>query len=454
MIKFKQDSPHKKLEIDLERRPSPTVMAGGIGDVFRGQYRVETAPGPGRRPTGRRKPPYRVPSMAEVRRLEGRSGLKVASTFSGCGGSSLGFRMAGFKVVWANEFADRPSETYAANMGRGTVLDRRDVRLVKPEDILEATGLKPGELDVLDGSPPCQAFSTAGPRHKRWGTKKSYDGHAGQQNEDLFFEFVRILKGVQPRMFDAENVMGLAMGVAKGFFLDILDQLKACGYRVQCRALDAQWLGVPQSRRRVFFVGVREDLGAEPLHPEPLPYFYSVGEACPWLAGRTIKCGNENWHQAPTNTFPRGSKRSSRRPAPGVQARGMYSSSIDAVTIEGIEDGYKGNTHSVRAPSQAIRAGRSLSMSPHGQKVHGRDPSPTILAALGGWSDIGPGQAPARPEPRKFEIREVVRICSFPDDFDLRGSYSEQWAQLGNSVPPLMARAVARRMREVLEGLK
>jgi DNA (cytosine-5)-methyltransferase 1 len=81
----------------------------------------------------------------------------------------------------------------------------------------------------------------------------------------------------------AENVSGLVKGVAKGYFLEILAKLKACGYRVGCKVLDAQWLGVPQARQRTIFVGVREDLGKEPVFPKPLAYRYSLREALPWI---------------------------------------------------------------------------------------------------------------------------------------------------------------------------
>ena len=132
---------------------------------------------------------------------------------------------------------------------------------------MERIGIKKGELDLFDGSPPCQAFSTAGKRAKGWGKAKTYEHGAKQCNERLFDEYVRLLRGLMPKTFVAENVSGLVKGVAKGMFLEILAALKASGYRVTCRVLDAQWLGVPQMRQRTIFVGVREDLGLDPVHP-------------------------------------------------------------------------------------------------------------------------------------------------------------------------------------------
>ena len=134
---------------------------------------------------GRRveKPAYAIPSMSEIAELEP-NGFKVVSTFAGCGGSSLGYRMAGFRVLWANEFVDAARDVYALNARPGTIIDGRDIRNVTPEEILAATGLKVGELDLLDGSPPCASFSTAGKRSKGWGKVKQYSDTA-QRSDDL-----------------------------------------------------------------------------------------------------------------------------------------------------------------------------------------------------------------------------------------------------------------------------
>ena len=224
--------------------------------------------------------PYRVPSMAEIAAVPD-NGLRVVSTFSGCGGSCLGYRMAGYRVLWASEFIPAAAEVYRANHPT-TPLDTRDIRKVQPAEILAATGLKVGEVDVVEGSPPCASFSTAGKREKHWGKAKPYSDTV-QRVDDLFFEYIRLIEGLQPKVFVAENVSGLVKGVAKGYFLEILARLKACGYRVGVKVLDAQWLGVPQARQRTIFIGVREDLGKDPVFPKPLPYRHSLREALPWV---------------------------------------------------------------------------------------------------------------------------------------------------------------------------
>ena len=326
------------------------------------------------------KPPYSVPTMADIRAIPW-NGLKVASTFSGAGGSCTGYRMAGYRVVWANEFVPIAQESYKANASEHCFLDRRDIRQVQSADILKRTGLAAGELDLFDGSPPCQAFSTAGKREKGWGKAKSYEHGAKQCNEQLFDDYIRLLDGLQPKTFVAENVSGLIKGTAKGYFLQILAKLKACGYRVKCQVLDAQWLGVPQTRTRTIFVGVREDLGLDPVHPKPFPYQYSVRDALPWIV-RGGKVGRGD--------YDRGRKRGFRADDP-----------CETITCDGVSNA---------SPSSFV--------------------------------------VETKTEKRKFTIDEVKAICSFPPDFILCGTYAQQWERLGNSVPPLMMRAIASEIRD------
>jgi DNA (cytosine-5)-methyltransferase 1 len=165
-------------------------------------------------------------------------------------------------------------------------------------------------------------------------------------------------------------------------FLEILRDLKASGYRVKCKVLDAQWLGVPQMRQRTIFIGVREDLGVDPVHPKPLAYRYSVRDALPWIDECII--GNE-----------------------------AFESKWGKATI----------------------------------------PTPSILCSP--TKQAGSCVAFNDTEKRKFTIAELKRICAFPDDFILKGTYAQQWERLGNSVPPVMMKTVAEVIRdEILAGNK
>lgn len=321
--------------------------------------------------------------------------------------------MAGYKVVWANEFVPSAQASYKANCASDSILDCRDIKLVQPSEILAATNLQVGELDILDGSPPCQAFSTAGSREKGWGKNKQYEHGATQKNETLFDEYIRLLRGLQPKVFVAENVKGLVMGTAKGYFLEILAAMKASGYRVTCRVLDAQWLGVPQQRQRTIFVGVRNDINAEPVHPLPLPYRYSVRDALPWIL------------DVRQSLFNGRDQRSAKgKPCPTVNcSQGVGASSGSQYWIE-------------------IITGNNKFESVWGLP---NVPKPTVMASgankQGGYIRNGVKK-------RKFTIAELKRICAFPDDFVLLGSYAQQWERLGNSVPPLMMKAIAETIRD------
>lgn len=345
------------------------------------------------------KPPYRVMTMKEVRERSW-NGFNAISTFSGCGGSSTGYRMAGFRVLWASEFIDAARDSYAANKAQYTILDGRDIRLVKAEDILSAINMKPGELDLFDGSPPCASFSTAGKREDGWGKVKKYSDKA-QRTDDLFFEFARLVEGVQPKTFVAENVSGLVKGTAKGYFIEILSKLKACGYRVKCKVLDAQWLGVPQMRQRTIFIGVREDLGLDPVHPMPLPYRYGVEES---LSG-IVDSGE------------------SRKLSSGTLTYKYWSDTLPGDDLA----------------TASIRSTGKDSFRTH-YKVNPQRPSNTITSStqqIYHWK-----------EARSLGIVELKRVCGFPDDFVLKGDFSQQWERLGRAVPPVMMMHIAATVRD------
>jgi DNA (cytosine-5)-methyltransferase 1 len=340
--------------------------------------------------------------MEEIRKIPW-NGYNVISTFAGCGGSSLGYRMAGFRVLWANEFIPAAQETYLANCEPHTYLDPRDIREIQPEEILAQIKLARGELDILDGSPPCDSFSECGPREAGWGKVKNRRG-VKQRTDDLFFEYIRLVKGVQPKVFVAENVSGLVKGKATGYFLDIFQSMKDCNYRVRCKLLDASWLGVPQARQRIIFIGVRDDLGKDPIFPKPLPYQYTIRDAFTELVNNHVP---------------------------------------SEISIE---------KYAIYKEWQQLKPGQQSKRYYNLRRAHFDKPCFTILAEGG---NIGAAGVTHPSEPRKFSIPELKRICSFPDDFILTGSFTQQWERLGNCVPPVMMYYIADTIRrEILDNTK
>jgi len=413
-------------------RGSPTITTHGIRGTRHSEYEI-SEDGVAPTKTASDKPPYRVPTMKEIRELPW-NGYTVASTFSGGGGSSCGYKMAGFRVAYASEFVEAARDTYSANFP-DTYLDDRDIRTVKPADILKVLKLQVGELDLFDGSPPCASFSTAGKREKGWGTVKAYSD-TKQRTDDLFFEYTRLLRGLRPKTFVAENVSGLVKGTAKGYFKEILKELEACGYNVVARVLDAQWLGVPQSRSRLIFVGVRDDLKLEPAHPKPFTYRYSVRDAIPWIR-RAV-------HDT-SGAFSVGEFTDRPSPAITIGVNSLNSRHYQVEPESSIEG------FAIDAEAQKLGQGQQSERYFNLVRPREDEPSPCVTA-MGGQQGAAAVIHPV--ERRKFSIAELRRICSFPDDFVLTGTYEQQWERCGRAVPPLMMREIASTVqREILDRL-
>lgn len=319
--------------------------------------------------------------------MSSHSEFTVVSTFSGCGGSSKGYQLAGGKVRLAVEWDDHAAECYRLNFPK-TPLYHGDIAALSVEEALEISGLEAGELDLFDGSPPCQGFSTSG--------KRVLD----DPRNTLFREYVRLLEGLRPRTFVMENVSGMVKGKMRLVFAEILRTLRGCGYRVSARLMNAKWYGVPQSRERMIFVGVREDLGKDPSHPAgwgPPITARQAFEGLPEETERTLgDLGYRIWSRA--------------KPSRSWQQYHPKGHWFNSVTLD---------------PDK---------------------PAPTI-PAMNGRRGGGSTMAHWR-YPRCLNIAEVKRLFSFPDDFKLAGSHLEQWKRLGNSVPPLLTKAVAEHIRD------
>ena len=188
-----------------------------------------------------------------------KNGKKVFSCFSCGGGSSMGYKLAGYDVIGNVEIDPRMMEVYRENHHprHSYLMDIRDFLRIPQEEL-------PAELfdlDILDGSPPCSVFSVAGIREKAWGKEKRFrEGQKCQTIDDLFFHFIEVVNRLQPKVVVAENVKGIIIGRAKGYVNEILKHFDSAGYAVQIFLLNAMYMGVPQKRERVFFIARRKDL--------------------------------------------------------------------------------------------------------------------------------------------------------------------------------------------------
>jgi DNA (cytosine-5)-methyltransferase 1 len=190
--------------------------------------------------------------------------------------------------------------------------------------------------------------------------------------------------------------------------------MKASGYRVACRLLDAQWLGVPQQRQRVIFIGVREDLNLEPVHPKPLPYRYSVRDALPWI---------DTVIQDPKGQFA--IQTAGSNPCFSIKAGSAYHCSVR-------------EAKAIPLPPSRLKSSFIERAEEDNRPYH----SVTTDDSFGSRGIVK----------RKFTIAELKRICAFPDDFILCGSYAQQWERLGNSVPPVMACWIGKTIRDEVLG--
>ena len=183
----------------------------------------------------------------------------VFSCFACGGGSTMGYKLAGFDVLGCNEIDPKMIEAYKTNHNPKyaylepiqTFKNRKDL----PKELYN--------LDILDGSPPCSSFSMAGNRDKDWGKGKKFrEGQAEQVLDTLFFDFIDLAKELQPKIVVAENVAGMLMGSAKEYVKKIYTEFQKAGYqlRIEPYLLDASTMGVPQKRKRVFFIALRNDL--------------------------------------------------------------------------------------------------------------------------------------------------------------------------------------------------
>jgi len=194
-----------------------------------------------------------------------KNNYNVFGTFICGGGSTMGYKLAGFNHLGGVEIDPKIAKVYQLNH-KPKYLYLEDIReFVKRSDIPQELY----NLDLLDGSPPCSSFSMAGNREKDWGKKKVFkEGQAEQVLDDLFFEYIALSKKLQPKIVLAENVKGLIQGNAKLYVKKIFKAFDDAGYNVQLFLLNAASMGVPQKRERVFFICQRKDLNLPKLKLE------------------------------------------------------------------------------------------------------------------------------------------------------------------------------------------
>jgi DNA (cytosine-5)-methyltransferase 1 len=321
----------------------------------------------------------------------------VISTFAGCGGSSLGYKLAGFHELLAVEWDDNAVETFKLNFP-GVPVYHGDIGKLTGAECMKLAGVRVGELDVFDGSPPCQGFSTAG--------KRRFD----DPRNSLFKEFARLLVELQPKVFVMENVTGMVKGYMKQAYLTIIATLRDCGYRCKGEVLNAMYFNVPQSRERVIIIGVRNDLDIEPTHPKP--------QTRPMPAAAAISSVEQD------ETL--------------VEARRLQKYEVGKWVVK-CKPGEQASKYHPRG--SFFNAAR----------IPLDRPSQTI-PKTGGFSEASLCH---HSELRYLTRPELKRLGSFPDSFQMIGNLQNAYNRIGNSVPPNLMRAIAEHIRrEILDKVQ
>ena len=366
---------------------------------------------------------YKPYLLKDVYDASAQNKFSVISTFAGGGGSSTGYRLAGGNILCVNEFVEEARNTYRENYPNTPILPD-DINKLSGQEFLDISGLDVGELDILDGSPPCSAFSMAGNvshgkgnTHKdAFGKTKGYSDIKEVSNiEDLFFEFLRVADVLKPKVIIAENVAGLTMGEAKQYFNKIQNTFEKIGYDVCARVLNSAYFGVPQTRNRVFFIGVRSDITLQ------------IG-----LTFMNIE-----------SIFPTENK-SMVILKDALNNLEYDDEEIKTLTEKFTNTAYWKDTGS-KMPLNPDKVLTGCDFHPKGhhfnlKRVSLEKPAPTLTAM--GSNDTTAGAFHWN-EPRKLTIGELKRIQSLPDDFVLTGKWNQQSERIGRMVPPLLLKSIA-----------
>ncbi len=310
--------------------------------------------------------------------------MRVISLFSGAGGMDLGFQKAGHEIVWANDFDKDAVATYRANIGDHIVLG--DIRKIPLTKIPNA--------DIVVGGFPCQGFSRA-----------NRSRSASDERNMLYLEFLRVVAGKKPKYFVAENVSGILSLDGGGVLARILQDFANIGYEVDYRLINLADFGVPQTRKRVIFLGWRKSLPAaeRPSFPAPTHANKPTG-------------GLKNWV------------------------------SIGSL-LEGLPEPEAAHTLKNHICSQYKVSIRDFTGH---RATDPEKPSPTILARGNGKGGVCAIHHPGGH--RRLSVRESAMVQTFPKHFEFHGGLNSMYRQIGNAVPVLFAYKLAKKLDSPSQG--
>lgn len=391
---------------------------------------------------------YQKYTVDDVKKSSARNLFTVISTFAGGGGSSTGYRLAGANIIAINEFVEEAIKTYSTNFPDTKIIPG-DIKKLTAKDFLDAANLKPGELDILDGSPPCSAFSVAGKREKGWAghvtdTRKSYfdddgniieegeievqegikkysDGKTVEAIEDLFLEFIRIAKEIKPKVIVAENVKGITFGEAKSKLYEFVNSFEKIGYQVTYQVLNAADFGVPQARERTLFVCIREDV-CDAIGLNFLNIHSTVFPNATYAKHISLREAIEDIENDPN------------------ELQELYDYVQNGFQKDWITKLPFNPTRHTKPSDKEFRDWNPKASCFNMIRPCPDLPSPT-LTQRGQQKSVSGVFHYA--ENRKFTIKELKRIMSLPEDFVLTGTFDQQAERIGRMVCPPVTKALS-----------
>lgn len=361
--------------------------------------------------------------------------MKIVDLFCGAGGLSLGFEMAGFEVALGVDIEECFLKTYSKSHPNALAI-KEDLSKKSLCGILSQNGIESKELIGIIGGPPCQGFSTVGNRA------------IDDPRNSLVREFARAIKEVRPAFFLMENVPGLATmknGLGTLIVEEIHEFFEDLGYFVASDTLNSAHYGVPQLRRRLFFVGFRRELGLKFTFPAKthfsktaLNIFFSSGSPYLTFSDATsdlpsIKDGEkgDNYASEPRNNYQAWCREGN------PPLKNHITPKHSNLVLKRIKSIPPGGNHSNLPPELRLKSGYP--------NIYGRlkmdEPADTITGNFGCAS--APGRFLHPIDDRVLSVREGARLQSFPDRVEFFGTLSQQYKQVGNAVPPLLAKAIA-----------
>ena len=391
------------------------------------------------------------------------SNLKMIDLFAGAGGLSEGLSEAGFHSLFASELVPEYANTYQTNH-RSAIVRTADIRTLNPVAIREELGLAREELDLLAGGPPCQGFSINAP------IRSTLD-----ERNHLFKEYLRFVDAFAPKAILIENVPGLVSFEHGATLYAILNALAELGYGADVKILGAAYYGVPQMRWRTFILGLRGKILPSYAFPDPIchapikPNFATIFDGhslikepspennAPFVTVKEaigdlppLKCGEQGKKIKEYGCTPFCDyQKRARIGSPGIMNHEAPSlSEINLKRLRYIKPG--GNWTDI--PHSLLPKGMQRAKLGDHTKRYGRVMADGLASTILTKCDPHWGAFIHYEQDRSFSVREAARIQSFPDHFIFTGNQGQQFAQVGNAVPPLMAEAVGKSIHSILAG--